>query len=112
MASKNKSPKQTTLNEQIEMARPTLAEQQAEIEALTELMPKVCQRTAFGDNNIAAIEAQIEVIEKRMSYDQIADREDDETWNEFVASSARDARAWLDGDSEDGPQSQGWKELT
>ncbi len=92
------------------MARPTLTEQQAEVEALKKMKPKVRHRTASGDDNRAAIEAQIEVIEKRMTDDQIYDKLDEEEWNETLVDSANDARNWLTGDEPE-PPSKGWAEL-
>ena len=46
------------------------------------------------------------VLEDRMTDDDILDHFVDNALDE-----AMNARRWLDGDSEDGPPSAGWKEL-
>ena len=42
-----------------------------EIAALVALKPKVRERTAFGDDNHAAIDAQLSVLRERMSSDEV-----------------------------------------
>jgi hypothetical protein len=93
------------------MTKPTLKKIQAEIAALEELQPKIRPTTAFGDSNTDAVAAQIEVLEKRMDDDDVADKEDSGDWNQFVASSARDAVLWLEGQSEEETLSSGWESL-
>ncbi len=65
-----------------------------------------------GENEISRTYcgAQIEVIEKRMTNDQIYDKLDEEEWNETLVDSANDARNWLTGDEPE-PPSKGWAEL-
>lgn len=86
--------------------RPTTKDIIAEIAALTEMKPRVRRFSAFGDDNHNAIDAQLQVLEDRMTDDDILDHFVDNALDE-----AMNARRWLDGDSEDGPPSAGWKEL-
>jgi hypothetical protein len=91
---------------------------EAEIKKLKEILPKVQPFSAFGDDNQARIRAEIRVMEE--------DLDEDDIFNEFPASdedmesgspcagtnqSARDARQWLDGESEDGSPYENWKPL-
>jgi len=90
------------------MARPTREQIQAEIEQLTAMRPKVRHYTAFGDDNRAAISAQIAVLEKLLGDDAIYDRYEDD---DSILMQALEARQWLDGDSEYATLSEGWQEL-
>ena len=80
------------------------------------MKPKVRRATAFGDDNHAAIEAQIEVLENDMSVDDIENRADEETeaeeelWTENQKESALYARQWMDGDEKESP-SHSWAGL-
>ena len=102
--------------------KPTQKQIEAEIAALQAVKTKVPQRTKFGDSNRDGIEAQIEVLTHNLKEDAIWDRshtededdsrrEDDSLWKESVRDHALDARRWLDGESEDGAPSEGWKPL-
>ncbi len=90
-------------------AKPTKRDVTAQIKALREIMPKVVHFNFFGDDNHAAIEAQIEVLRSEMHDDEI----DAQGWKESVASAARDARLWLDGDRDDDNMDlvSEWKEI-
>jgi len=98
---------------------PTPAEVAAQIEALRVIKPKVLRRSGFGDDHHAAIDAQIEVLERRLTFEQIADRsiyEDDPDgdgdWTQNVSDAARDARNWLDGQLTDQTDLvESWQEL-
>lgn len=88
----------------------------AEIEVLKALKPKVRKQNAFGDDHHEAIDAQISVLEKRMSIDAIYDMWGDEETEEFaqnVLDSALEARDWMSGDlaEDEGKPSDGWSEL-
>ena len=78
----------------------------AEIATLREMKPRVRRLTAFGDDNHAAIELQIFVLEERMDTDQAGDEYDDA--DEY--SHATEAIQWMEGEIETAP-SEGWKEL-
>lgn len=80
----------------------TDAQIDSEIAALKALKPTVRQRTAFGDDNHAAIDAQIDVLLKRMNTDEVfnayADEEEEggEVY-EHVFSAALQASDWMTG---------------
>jgi hypothetical protein len=85
----------------------------AEAKALRKLKPRVPAKTYFGEDNHAAIDAQIEVLEKQLTEKQIETRwYQDETAEEFrdgdnrLWDEARYARSWIDGDESDAPSSQ------
>lgn len=82
----------------------------AEVALLKKMKPDVRHYTGFGDDNHAAIEAQILVIERGMDNDEIYDRWPDER-DESERSCALEAREWLDGNATDGPPSEEWKPL-
>ena len=84
----------------------------AEIAALNEMKPSVRHRSAFGDDNHEAIEAQLSVLRERMDTDEIYDTWGDEDTDEFaqnVLDEALAARHWLIGDEE--APSVGWASL-
>lgn len=83
----------------------TLEEVRAEVKSLQEIKPKVIQTTFFGDDNHAAIDAQIEVLERRLSENTIFDKWD----NDYLRDAALEARAWLDSEVESLTDS--WKSL-
>lgn len=103
----------------------TQADVDAEIAKLNELREKISVThpfTVFGDDNVAAIDAQIEVLTERMDEDEVCDRfpgeesdndEDDDAAiaDPHVHNAARDALDWLTGDSDELP-SAGWSSLT
>lgn len=95
------------------------AELVAEIAALQELRPKIRPRSMFGDDHLAAIDAQIEVLSEQMSGEKIYDRyyvEDERKTDvptpesENILHNAMIARQWLDGDEPETPSS-GWEAL-
>jgi len=87
--------------------KPTEKQITKEIEVLKKLKPRVRRRTAFGDDNHAAIDTQLAVLEGRMDTDAIYDCED---YNEHQRDAALEARRWLDGEEESSLVA-GWKEL-
>ena len=72
--------------------------------------PTFRRTTLFHDNNVEAIEAQVEVLEHRLTEEDVFDRQDMGYYTEHVSNIARDAATWLVGDSEDTPV-DGWKGL-
>ena len=99
---------------------PSKKDIKTEIKKLKELKPHVPRMTAFGEDNYAAIEAQIEVLEKDMDEDDIEGRwpindpdNEEEINNENMRlyENARDAFNWLNGEAEEGSPYEGWAEL-
>jgi len=95
--------------------KPTPEQVAAEIARLKAVHPRVPTHSFFGDDNRAAIEAQIRVLEERMSLDEVHD-----TFGEMSAEGdfsqntldcALTAHDWLQGisaDDEAAPAS-GWE---
>jgi hypothetical protein len=83
---------------------------EAEIKTLKTFKPKIQRTTFFGDDNHAAIEAQIEVLKQQMTEDEVFGKQDSEEWTEHQSGAARDAANWLSGDEETSPSSS-WKSL-
>lgn len=99
------------------MKQPTAAQIKAEIAALKKLKPKVRRRTAFGDDNWKAIDAEIAVLAENLSDNRIYDRftprdeetgDEDPDGNRHELDAALETRRWLDGESSDGKPSKGW----
>lgn len=85
------------------MKKPTAEEIQKEAAALEEMMPRVRRFTAFGDDNHSFIKAQIQVLKRQMSEDEIYSRFDGDD-----ATNAMEARAWIDGQADESPV-ESWK---
>lgn len=72
----------------------------AEVAALVAIKPKVPKRTAFGDDNLAAIDAQLAALRERMSSDEVCDAYGDEESDEFdqyTLDAAITAYGWMTG---------------
>jgi hypothetical protein len=89
-----------------------------EISKLVALKPKIKSPSVFGDDNRAAVDAQIKVLEGKLTVDEIDTSRDDavgtgDEENSFHAdncySSAIEAAEWLIGMAE--PPSKGWEPL-
>ncbi len=78
--------------------RPTPERVQQEIATLQEIKPRVRRRNFFGDDNHAAIDAQIAVLKNGLDEDAI-----DAQWsdNEHTLDSALEALAWRNGEDVD-----------
>lgn len=98
------------------MKRPDQKAIDAEIATLKAMKPTVRERSGFGDDHHAAIDAQLDVLETRMSTDDIYDHGDEEkvgeeeVWADNVRDAAIEARQWLDGESKNAPSKE-WKPL-
>ncbi len=88
------------------MNLPTPEQIKKEIKTLTEMQPKVKRFSTFGDDNHAAIDAQIDVLKNDLDDDEI-----DEQYEDHARSNAHDARLWLDGEGEAETLSEGWEGL-
>ena len=82
------------------MTTKTQEEIKKEIEALKTVRPKVKPYSFFGDDNLAQLDAQIEVLEQDLDSDDISDRYDHAGISEEIVSAAFDARNWRDGESD------------
>lgn len=94
------------------MKKPTDKQIAAEIAALKNMKPNVRRQSAFGDDHHAAIDAQIDVLENRLTDGKIYDRYEptgdsdcdrDDGRGDNVLSSAIDAQQWRDGDKAEKP---------
>lgn len=90
------------------MVKRTKKEIDKEVKWLNDNIQNIRKLTAFGDNNHEAIEAQIDVLTRNLSDDEIYDNEG--IWTEHTLDAALTARRWLDGDEDDSPSS-GWEIL-
>ena len=91
------------------MKVPTAKQIKKEADKLAKMKPQVRRTTAFGDDNHEAIDAQIRVLDEDMNEDEIyGEWEGDEN---RLRDNALEARRWMDGESEDGTPSYGWKDL-
>lgn len=93
------------------MRRPKQADIDAEIADLKAIKPKVRQFSMFGDNHHAAIDAQVEVLEKDPPEEEIHENADSEGWPDNIRDAAIEARHWLDGEFEYPHLVDAWKEL-
>ncbi|MCK5608352.1 PD-(D/E)XK nuclease family protein [Candidatus Pacearchaeota archaeon] len=81
-----------------------------EIEALKIVRPNVRPRSMFGDDNLAAVDAQIAVLENDWGSSDIYDEYDRCAVQESILESALYARQWIDDkeDPDDGSLAKGW----
>lgn len=76
----------------------------AEIDKLKVLKPDVPQHTAFGEDNHAAIDAEILVLEKALEGEigndeqEIWDLDEEQGWSDRERENAIEAFEWLTGD--------------
>jgi hypothetical protein len=84
-----------------------------EAETLQLLKPNVRRRSFFGDDNHAAIDAQVAVLRDLLTGDQIHSRYEggDLRSSNYVLDAALEARQWLEGEM-DGNLVDDWKSLT
>jgi hypothetical protein len=73
----------------------TKKEIQKEIKYLKSVRPKIRPRSIFGTNNLAILDAMIDVLENNLGNNEIFDRY--EGTQEGTLIGALDARSWLDG---------------
>ena len=78
-----------------------------EVKALEGMVDKIPPFTAFGDNNVERINAEIDVLKKDMDEDSIFEEWGDGT---EAQDAARYALSWREGYEEESP-SEGWKPL-
>jgi len=90
----------------------------AEIKKLEEMKPHVLKASIFGDNHHEAIEAVINVLERRWTTDDVYDEypyatgeEDVEEVRENIHSAAVHAAEWMAGDGDGSTPSSNYAEL-
>jgi len=77
------------------MKRPTDKQIVAQIAALRKVKPGVREHNAFGDNHYHAIEAQLDVLEGKITLEEVEEAFD---WaKENVRDAAVQAACWLNG---------------
>jgi hypothetical protein len=74
-----------------------------QIKKLKAVRPKIVPRSAFGDDNLAKLDAQVAVLEGFMDEDEICD-----TYENEVLQSALDAYEWKFGRSEINNLAEDW----
>ena len=73
-----------------------------EIEALKTVRPNVRPTSMFGDDNLAALDTQVKVLEENLNNDRIYDAYDHCDSSEYILGSALHARQWINGEEDDG----------
>jgi hypothetical protein len=80
--------------------------------------PRIPKHNAFGENIHDKIDAEITVLEERLTEDQCWDRteedgeeDDSKEWSYYVGESARDAAQWLAGEEDAESPMENWKAL-
>lgn len=91
------------------MPAPTAEQIAQEVSELKNLRDRVRRYTSFGEDNRAAIDAQIDVLENNLDEDSIYDRYDWEG-NDRQLSNALDALSWLTDETEFAPSIE-WRPL-
>ena len=81
-----------------------------EIEALKTVRPNVRPTSMFGDDNLAQLDAQIQVLEEDMDEDDIWDEWPEEERDQHVRESAHHAVDWVNDeeDPDDKGLAEGW----
>lgn len=95
------------------MEKPTEKEIEKEIAELKTIAPKL-KESYFGDDNKGGCLAQVTVLEKRMTEQEIYDRWEDEkdmNASRYIIDSAFEAYEWMMGKSIDGKPSENWMPL-
>lgn len=77
--------------------KPTPEQVAAEIEQLKALLPRVRPTSMFGDDNSAAIRAQIDVLAAAMSLHGVTSRFGGDDDDQYQLCSALSAHDWLHG---------------
>ncbi len=71
-----------------------------QIKLLKEARPKIVPTSMFGTDNLELLDAQVRVLEQDMDSDDIWDQWNRDEEDMDVRSSAEEALAWLDDESE------------
>ena len=79
-----------------------------QIKALKAIRPKVRPRSAFGTDNIAQLDAQVDVLENDLDNNEIYEKYDHSGIDEETLMGALDARQWMEGESDIENLAEGW----
>lgn len=90
------------------MKERTQEEIEQQIDRLKEIRPKVRPYTAFGDDNLAKLDAQVKVLEEDMDSDDIWDEWPQEESDMEIRMAAEKACNWLVGESESDDLAEDW----
>jgi hypothetical protein len=93
------------------MNKPTKKTIRAEIVHLKTIKPNVLMESMFGDNHHDAIDAQIDVLMNGMTEDNVYDACENDGLKDNVRDAMLEAAQWVNGKSEVGAPSKGWKDL-
>ena len=80
----------------------------AQIKSLKAVRPKVRRVTAFGDDNLAKLDAQVKVLEDDLDSDDVWDEWPSLQGDMEIRIFASDAIAWREGDGESDDLSKDW----
>lgn len=75
----------------------TQKEIEQQIVALKEIRPKVCPFSIFGNDNLAQLDAQVDVLENCLDNDDIYEKYDHSSTDEEILGAALYANEWIDG---------------
>lgn len=105
------------------MKAPTKKQINQQIAALKKMKPRVLHFSGFDDDHHAAIDAQVSVLENRLTEDDLYEKqsecldmecsgEDDINWHiDNIYESGLEAARWLAGDPEAVKPTDNWKPL-
>jgi len=91
--------------------KPTKKQIKQEIKKLKDLAPNIRRFSAFGTDNKATIDAQINVLENNLGDNDIYDNYDCAGVDEETLSGALDAKQWLEGEYGMDTLSEDWEGL-
>jgi len=91
------------------MKTPTQRQIDAEVKLLESYRTKIPSGTLT--DNLAALEAQITVLQNKLSHDAIFDRWPDDERDCEIRCNAMDAYDWMHGENDKDNPSKEWKEL-
>lgn len=79
-----------------------------QIAALKEIRPKIRTYSMFGTDNLAQLDAQVNVLENSLNYDDIYEEYDHSGMDEELLSSALCALDWLNGNTDIDDLAEDW----
>jgi len=89
------------------MTTKTSKQIKALVKKLKALRPKIRPYSMFGGDNIAQLDAMVDVLENELDNDEIFDKYDRDEFAEETLEAALEAKQWMDGDSDE-DLADGW----